>query len=179
MEKVVPEGKMFTLQIFYFKPSGKFYSEATANWLLPTCGGMGTAYMQTAVDRIRDLRGGKLPGNLPGLSSQSWSGPILINCEEGYPCLILPLKSTEDEKEPEQAVSTPIPTFSFQEAYDLQSARVKLARENLENIILDSSVVNDLCRDIKDAEEAHQDQIAILFRLKNAWSEAKRLKEKK
>ncbi len=80
--------RQFSFTIWYFKPSGKFYSEGTMELATDNCGSdqHPTAYMQDAVDHICGLRDGK--GNhMPGLSGR-WHGPILVNCEDGYPCLI-------------------------------------------------------------------------------------------
>jgi hypothetical protein len=83
----------FTITIWYFKPNGKFYTEATFEWTGRACGDgpTPTCYMQDVVAHIRGLNG-RGQGSLYGLSSNSggWDGPIIVNCDQGYPCLILP-----------------------------------------------------------------------------------------
>lgn len=79
----------FEIRLTYFKPSGKWYTEATLTLRTANCG---TAthpccYMNGVADLIRDSRDG---GFLPGLTSGRWDGPILINCDQGYPVLVLP-----------------------------------------------------------------------------------------
>lgn len=79
----------FTITIKYFKPSGKYYSEGSFNLEVTDCGPPGhpTCYMNEVADHVRGLR--DRGERMPGLSG-SWSaGHILIDCEEGYPVLIL------------------------------------------------------------------------------------------
>ena len=107
----------FWVKIQYFRPSGKWYTEAHA-WMSATdCGsrlisdpgagrsgrrprrsGVGypetegctsprVAYMHDITDKIREWNE---EGKLPGLSSGGWTGPILVTCDEGVPCLIMP-----------------------------------------------------------------------------------------
>lgn len=81
----------FTFTIWYFKPNGKFYTEAEVEWEIK-CLWEGpkvppTPWMTEAVDYLKswdDNRGG-----LPGLIGKTWEGPVLINCEQGFPVLIL------------------------------------------------------------------------------------------
>ena len=79
----------FKIKLLYFKPSGKFYSEGeygheqdNTNGLTPN-----TCYMAAVITAIRESQIHRTP--LPGLIG-TWDGPILVDCEQGYPCLILP-----------------------------------------------------------------------------------------
>lgn len=82
--------KEFTFNISYFKPSGKFYSDVKYTTTIKVCGNSSCPYMPDIVDKIRGLRDTGGQDALPGLSGSRWDGIILITCEEGYPCLILP-----------------------------------------------------------------------------------------
>lgn len=87
------EKKTFKFRIVYFKPSGKYYTETTEEYEIRTCGGVtNIPYMNDVVAKIRGLRDSGGQGSMPGLNSQSegWDGLILIDCEQGFPCLILP-----------------------------------------------------------------------------------------
>jgi len=81
--------KMFKIKLLYFKPSGKFYSEGTHQGNFDSCSDGNVLYMQSVVDWVKSLRN---KGPLPGLSG-GWDGPILVDCDAGYPCLILPEKT--------------------------------------------------------------------------------------
>lgn len=74
--------KEFLVTIQYFKPSGKFYTSEKA-WIEAEYLNERSAYMIEIVTAIKTMK------QLPGLQSGSWDGPIYLNCEEGYPCLIL------------------------------------------------------------------------------------------
>mgnify|MGYP001021900914 CR=1 FL=1 len=102
--------RMFALKIDYFKPSGKWYAEADVLWPLDDCGskeitedGLTTlsppcAYMPDADAKMRSLCATACQGSsLPGLGSSSWTGHILITCEDGYPILIPNLTRDEDK----------------------------------------------------------------------------------
>jgi hypothetical protein len=80
----------FLFTVWYFKPSGKFYTEASFRRVVRTCGPTRGAYMHDAVAHVRGLRDSGGQGALPGLCSGGWDGFILVNCEEGYLCLIPP-----------------------------------------------------------------------------------------
>jgi len=81
--------KQFTFTVTYFKPSGKFYTEDkfTANIHMNEGG---APHMPHVVAKVRGWRDEGSPGSLPGLSGGGWAGYILVDCEEGYPCLIIP-----------------------------------------------------------------------------------------
>jgi hypothetical protein len=52
-------------------------------------------YMNDVIDFIRAIRDQSTDAkwkSLPGLCTANWDGYILINCEDGFPCLILPNK---------------------------------------------------------------------------------------
>ncbi len=82
--------RKFKFTIWYFKPSGKYAYQGEVEWEVVDCGNehegvwYSVAYMQEAVDRLRYWD----EGPLPGISSCTWFGPVVINCEQGYPCLI-------------------------------------------------------------------------------------------
>ncbi len=84
----------FTFSLWYFKPNGKYYTETVVNWKVRCCDvapdATRLAYMSDACAKLRGLRDNGGPGALPGLSGDSWDGFILINSEEGFPCLIIP-----------------------------------------------------------------------------------------
>lgn len=83
------------VQLYYFKWTGKFYTEAETqiedNTELPppTSGAADIASMYVICEKIRQMQSeGKLPGLREG--TQWKNGFIYANCEEGYPCLIVP-----------------------------------------------------------------------------------------
>lgn len=91
----MPQKKTFSFEVWYFKESGKFYTESNWETEVDALGPEGNApYMQEAVARLRGLRDSGGQGAMPGLSqwTEGWAGPILLNHPEGYPCLILPPK---------------------------------------------------------------------------------------
>lgn len=78
---------IFTVTVTYFKPSGKCYIQETVTLLLENVGTKShpTCDMDEVVTWIKHHRE---RGSLPGLHNGIWDGPILVTCEEGYPCLI-------------------------------------------------------------------------------------------
>lgn len=80
--------RKFKFDIQYFKVSGKYYgSEEDFEYELDCCGTEDpSAYMSEMCDLLRQWN---KEGKLPGLRSGTWNGPILVDCEQGYPCLIL------------------------------------------------------------------------------------------
>lgn len=86
------EKDWFTFRIIYFKPSGKYYTETNISWEIRCTGGNVDKPNSgpNMYDVIAKIRGLNQPGSaLPGLTGD-WNGPIFIDCEEGFPCLILP-----------------------------------------------------------------------------------------
>jgi hypothetical protein len=82
----------FEFCIQYFKPSGKFYTEAKVEWEIrvdENDSSYASPYMPDVCAKLRGLRDNGGQGSLPGLSG-TWDGPIYVTCDEGYPCLILP-----------------------------------------------------------------------------------------
>lgn len=79
----------FKIDLKYFKPSGKFYSEGTYKGEFTDCGTKGhpSCYMTEVVDEINHKR--RSGGPLPGLNGV-WSSYILVDCEDGFPVLITP-----------------------------------------------------------------------------------------
>ena len=74
------------VNLTYFKPSGKFYSEASfvleVDWVNP-----GLPYMYEIFQHVRDLM---ITHELPGLAPGSWDGMIHVACADGlgYPGII-------------------------------------------------------------------------------------------
>ena len=83
--------KSFTFKITYFKLTGKYYTEAEVSWDIRVCDDGFSCYMYDAVAKLRGLRDTGGQNSLPGVQS-SWEGFILIECEQGFPCLITPRK---------------------------------------------------------------------------------------
>lgn len=81
--------QVFTFRVVYFKGSGKFYTETTMTREVRT-DGAGAPYMPDVVAYLRGLRDCDGEGSLPGLSGTWAEGFILVDCEQGYPCLIPP-----------------------------------------------------------------------------------------
>lgn len=83
----------FVIKLTYFKESGKFYTNAQFEGIFERIGDHGQPiigpYMNDVVEQVRGYIKDK---TLPGLQSGSWDGPILVDCDLGYPCLILPRK---------------------------------------------------------------------------------------
>jgi len=78
----------FEINITYFKPSGKFYSIEYHSGEFEHINDIpDVIYMNDVVDWIKQSRE---QGILPGLKSGKWEGYILVECLQGYPCLILP-----------------------------------------------------------------------------------------
>ena len=80
----------FEFKVIYFKDSGKSYISESFFLEADNCASPGypvIAYMQDAVDHLKKAN---QEGFLPGLQSGKWDGHILVTCEYGYPCLIIP-----------------------------------------------------------------------------------------
>lgn len=84
--------KNFIIRLVYFKPSGKFYTESNYEFESKRQTDGNGPIMSDVVAQVRGWRDCGGQGSLPGLSAYSdgWDGPILIDCEEGYPCLLMP-----------------------------------------------------------------------------------------
>lgn len=81
------ERKTFLFKIDYFKPNGKWYTEHAFEREVRS---IGTGpYMHDVTAYIRGLRDSG--SSLPGLSSTGWKGFIYVTCDDGFPCLILPV----------------------------------------------------------------------------------------
>lgn len=81
---------IYKFEVTYFKESGKLYISEffrleAGNVSPPNAPPI--PHMQTAVDYIKECN---LKAQLPGLQSGKWDGPILVDCDEGYKCLIIP-----------------------------------------------------------------------------------------
>lgn len=89
----------FTIKVTYFKPNGKYYTEAEFKKEFSSAGTKEhpTCYMNDVADYIRGVRQCEGQGSLPGLcSTRGWDGFILVECEHGVPCLIIPEKKVGD-----------------------------------------------------------------------------------
>ena len=75
--------RVFEFEVQYFKPSGKFYATGRLSLEVAVVGSAGP-FMQEAVDHLSALRH---RGPMPGLTG-GWDGHILVDAEDGYPCLI-------------------------------------------------------------------------------------------
>lgn len=69
--------KEFYFLITYFKASGKYYTTALVKWKIQEIQ-PGLCYSPDAVAKLRGLRDHGGPGAMPGLISDGWEGPILI-----------------------------------------------------------------------------------------------------
>lgn len=88
--------KLVKFKLTYFKPSGKYYSEGEEEFDCRLCQDGNTVYMPDYVGRIRGLRRNAGQGaHLPGLNSLWLNGYVLIDCEDGVPCLLLPELSSQ------------------------------------------------------------------------------------
>lgn len=87
--------RIFEIKIMYFKPSGKYYSESNFTGMFSNCGDelLPSCYMSDVADLVKRQRDGHSMSGLPGLQSGTWDGPILIDCDDGFPVLILPQRS--------------------------------------------------------------------------------------
>jgi hypothetical protein len=85
------EMSVFTIKLTYFKTSGKYYTSATFSRKFRTClNDTETPYMNDVASHVRGLRDSGGQDAMPGLSGEGWEGYILIECDEGFPVLILP-----------------------------------------------------------------------------------------
>lgn len=86
-----PARETFTVRLTYFKPTGKYYTDTTFQWTGRTLPD-GSCYMPDVVAHVRGLRDNAGQGALYGLSwrSEGWDGPILVDCDRGYPTLLMP-----------------------------------------------------------------------------------------
>lgn len=87
----------FEFKLTYFKDSGKYYTDALVTWdVRCICDDMpfssSMPNMNDVVAKVVGLRDDGGQGSMPGLSDQSagWDGFILVECEQGFPCLIKP-----------------------------------------------------------------------------------------
>lgn len=87
--------RKFTFQVMYFKPSGKWYSTAEFDLEVTALEHSGTAYMDDVVQHLKKMRDRTIEGPMPGLTGLWW-GPMVVNCEQGFPVLIPGLQAEED-----------------------------------------------------------------------------------
>ena len=90
------EPRKFTIRVMYFKDNGKYYTEGEYEWKGRVVGDAHpTVYMPDVVAQVRGWRDNGGQGALPGLNAETsgWDGYITVDCEEGYPWLILPPKA--------------------------------------------------------------------------------------
>ena len=79
----------FQFRITYFKSTGKFYATRNVEYVV-AANEDGGPYMPDIKVKIVGLRDQGGQSALPGLSGEGWDGYILVDCDEGYPMLILP-----------------------------------------------------------------------------------------
>ena len=82
----------FTFRVTYFKATGKLYGAEHVKYVVAT-NEDGGPYMPDVKSKVIGLRDQGGQGALPGLSGEGWGGYILVDCDEGYPALILPRES--------------------------------------------------------------------------------------
>jgi hypothetical protein len=82
--------RMFRFRVDYFKPSGKWYSDANFEREFRTCEGCEgegagrseyartLSYIYDVVSYIRGLRDAGGQGAMPGLTGSGWEGSILV-----------------------------------------------------------------------------------------------------
>jgi len=81
--------KMFKIDITYFRSGGKMYASGPIGLMLTAIGDNNDfPYMTEAFDHVCALRDAGKP--MPGLRGSWNEGPILVDCEDGYPRLIMP-----------------------------------------------------------------------------------------
>lgn len=89
------------VKLTYFKKGGKYVTEGVFSQVFNDCrlllDGSIQAYMPEICERVRVKN---ILGLLPGLDSGFFEeGHILVECEQGYPCLLeAPLLMTQEEK---------------------------------------------------------------------------------
>ncbi len=76
----------FTVEVTYFKKSGKFYTRSSFDREFSS----GVGYMNDMVEYIEGILKGNGDVKLPGLQSHTWDGYIVVDCEKGFPTLIKP-----------------------------------------------------------------------------------------
>lgn len=81
--------ELFKVYLTYFTSTGKYYGEGDFTKEFSNIGSeqRRSCYMIEVFDYVRGL---KKERQLPGLESGTWDGPILVDCEDGWPELILP-----------------------------------------------------------------------------------------
>ena len=89
------------VKLTYFKRGGKYVTEGVFSQVFNDCrlllDGSIQAYMPEICERVRVK---SIFADLPGLNSGVFEeGHILVDCEQGYPCLLeAPLLMTQEEK---------------------------------------------------------------------------------
>lgn len=79
----------FKIDIIYFKPSGRYYTEGEFTCPCTNCGTEThpSCYMADAVEALKQMH---IAGEMPGLQSGRWNGFLMIDCDLGFPVLIKP-----------------------------------------------------------------------------------------
>lgn len=105
-KNIVGSKLLCDITITYFKETGKFYTEEKVHWAVNPVAIGDVPYMNDVFDRVRRLN---VEGKLPGLQSGRWSGPILVDCDKGFPALLI-----AREKDPASAayLSQEVPACS-------------------------------------------------------------------
>jgi len=78
----------FTINFTYFKASGTYYTGGKKKMQVRLCDDGRTPYMYEVVEKVKETR--RIGASLPGIVSSWPEGFVLIDCDEGYPCLIVP-----------------------------------------------------------------------------------------
>lgn len=83
--------KLFTIKLTYFKPSGKYYTDAKFQREFRALED-GSVNMHDVIAHVRGNRDNGGQGAMPGLSEfrDGWDGAILVDCDDGYPHLLMP-----------------------------------------------------------------------------------------
>lgn len=80
-------------KLIYFRNTGKYYFDGEEVYNCRICDNSDVVYMYDYISHIRGLRRNQSQGScLPGLCSLWLDGYVLINCENGFPHLLLPEK---------------------------------------------------------------------------------------
>jgi hypothetical protein len=90
MTNTKTDRKVFTIKIRYFKPSGKWYTDAEFTSEFRTIDSMpDSPNMNDVAAYVRGVRDSGGQGSMPGLENHGgWDGFILVDHPEAYPVLI-------------------------------------------------------------------------------------------
>ncbi len=87
-DNFMEDRQTFIFRLCYFKTNGKFYSSANISLEVQALGEeVKQPYMNDATAWVQKKL--NIKAKLPGLSG-TWDGYILVDCEQGFPCLMIP-----------------------------------------------------------------------------------------